>query len=85
MKCKKCDNKFFEILICKCDGCKFNGAYDEENGYIYDNKTIKDKGLERDQVFEEGECSFGHCYENGCYIFECSKCKTKTNMPLLEE
>ena len=82
MKCK-CGNYLFTIqIISCCDDCDQNPAYDGEE-YIYDQKEIDDKGLERSEVAENGECKFGLAYGTGCYMFTCSKCNYKTNLELI--
>jgi DNA-directed RNA polymerase subunit M/transcription elongation factor TFIIS len=86
MKCKKCDNDLFKIDGKDCNDCEFNGAYDEEDGeYIYDEAVIKSKNLMRTESNHEGQCKFGHSYDNGCFIFTCSSCGNKENIPLIEE
>ena len=84
MKCK-CNNELFRIIEKYCEGCEYNGAYDEENGYIHDEEVIKKKGLERTEAFDEGNCLLGENHGNGCFVFDCSKCHHKTNMPLIDD
>jgi len=87
MKCRKCKNNLFTIEVrTNCYDCPENGAWDaEEEGYIFDEEAIKEKGLIRDHVEEEGECNFDTAHGAGCWMVTCSKCGWKTNMPTIED
>lgn len=79
MKCH-CGNKLFYIQdIPCCDDCNQNPAY--LNGkYIYDEKEIEDKELERTGVQDNGECNLGLAYGSGCYQFICAECRMKHHL-----
>lgn len=81
--CSECkDDEFTIDEIIDCSKCVNNGAYDEDaKDYIYDEKVIKAKNLERNQVEENGECLFGTCSENGCNIMTCVTCMHQWIIP----
>lgn len=82
MQCKMCGGNLFSITVIPCcDDCDQNAAYDEENEcYTTDLKIIMDKGLERCQVEEEGECQMDSAFGAGCYMFTCKDCNHKENL-----
>ena len=79
MKCKCGGNLFTVQIIPCCSDCDQNPAHDGEN-YIYDQKEIDEKDLERSGVEDDGECKFGTAQGAGCYMFTCPKCHWKTNL-----
>ncbi len=84
-KCRKCKNELFKVVIrTNCGDCPENGAYDEEDGYVYSESIIEEKGLIRDEVDNEGECLFGPAHGAGCYLHECEKCGAQSYMPLMD-
>jgi hypothetical protein len=89
MQCNCGSRLFFINKIPCCDNCTENGAYDEDsdngNGnYVYDEKTINEKGLIRNHVAEHNECKYGSAYEAGCYMLICESCKNKSNIPIVD-
>jgi len=81
MKCK-CGNELFKIINkLDCSKCIHNGIYTKDGGYIH--KENADKGL-RNQVEDEGECELGISHGLGCYMFICSSCATKLNIPMVD-
>jgi DNA-directed RNA polymerase subunit M/transcription elongation factor TFIIS len=86
MICEKCKHKLFTIEVNNtCENCVHNGAYDEDNNLIYDDKEIEKLELKRFEVEENGTCSFGTAYGPGCWIFTCGKCGQQKYMPLTED
>ena len=87
--CPECGSKQFHIFDRdKCGDCPNNGAFlpngDDDllhGEYIYDEAIIKEKGLVRDEAFQEGECAFGLCYDSGCNVFKCINCGHEWNLP----
>ena len=81
--CPKCGCGVFYIFRRdKCDDCPHNGAYDEdEEDYIYDEATIKEKGLTRDEAFDNGTCAYGTSHDNGCEIYKCATCGHEDHLP----
>jgi hypothetical protein len=87
MKCTKCKHDLFKIHIeYSCGDCEHNPAWDEdEKKYTLDHDLIRKKGLIRNCVANEGECDMGPAYDNGCYIFTCSKCLRIDYLPMLDQ
>lgn len=91
MNCRNCMNELFKIEIrIDCSDCVENGAYFEGfgfrvDGYTYDSDFIKEKGLTRDQVENDCECTYGTAHGEGCCIFKCSECKATTHLFMLSE
>ncbi len=84
MKCQKCSNALFLInIIPCCDDCSENAAWDNETeDYTLDEKVIIEKNLLRSRVAADGECEFSTAFGEGCYMFKCSICNHKTNLPI---
>ncbi|MCP4558102.1 MAG: hypothetical protein GY836_22085 [Herbaspirillum sp.] len=81
MKCEKCGNKTFEIEVSKdCDNCGYNGAYYKDE-YVYNERIILKHGLERTEAEDMFECKMGANHMNGCHIYICLGCWSKTNLP----
>lgn len=86
MKCPICKCSKFSIdIIPDCGDCEHNGGYDDELGYIYDNLQLKEKGIERNQVENEGECKYDSAWGDGCYMFTCIDCGWTKNLALMSE
>ena len=86
MKKCECGNDLFKIEIrSECHTCEDCGAYDEDaEEYIYDEEIINNKGLDRTEVEEDGQCKFDTAFGSGCHMYTCSKCGNKSNIPFLE-
>jgi len=78
--CPKCGNEKFYIYEGQCENCQFNGAVDEDNFYIYDEKIIKEKQLERVQVKHDNSCLMGKNFGAGCTLYVCT-CGFKKMIP----
>ena len=80
MKCVKCNSKKMYIeKIGDCEGCVFNGAWDDtvddgNEAFIYDQEEIDKKEIEREEVEINGCCKYGDAFGNGCFIITCAKC-----------
>lgn len=86
IKCVKCgSNVFFINNIDNCCECKYNPAWNEQDGeYTYDKEKIKSLELTRNSVYEEGECMYGSAGGGGCMMITCTKCKHKFNIPTVD-
>lgn len=86
MKCNKCGNDLFKIEEFKCDNCKHNGAWDpDKQKYIYDDKIIDSKRLDRDQCLVDFNCELGSNHNLGCYMFVCDNCRAATIIDCMED
>lgn len=84
MKCK-CGNATYKIeTSTDCCNCKHNGAYHDEDGWIYDQGLIDRLGLARNEAEDSGECELGSSWNAGCHIYICTKCGDITNTALMD-
>lgn len=82
--CIKCTASLFKIIIFDCcTDCKHNGAWTED-GYIYDEKKIRDLKLERNEAEVEGSCFLGATWNMGCYLFICFNCGHESNLAAID-
>lgn len=87
MKCRICQCELFKIenRIC-CVDCVDNGAWlQEREEYTYDESEIDILNLERDEADNDGQCSMGEAFGDGCYIFICNNCGETDNVAVTEQ
>jgi len=83
MKCGNCQGLLFTITKKKsCHDCVYNGFFDEEADE-WQFGELPSNDIERTMVEEEGECFLNSAYGEGCYLFICSECSSKSNVALI--